>query len=93
LAHIDIFADKVKSSCHAIRAQIADLEFAALVFRADTCVDSDSHNVVLLGGERERLVLRSVNPHSATLVRDGGVNINDTGRRCGRLVSIFAADS
>jgi hypothetical protein len=56
LTYINIFANEVKSPRGAVGAQIADLQFATLVLRADTGVDSDSHNSVLRGRERNRLI-------------------------------------
>jgi hypothetical protein len=55
LAHVNVFADKIKSPRSAVGSEIAGLHFATLIFRADACVYCDSHVFVLRRDERERL--------------------------------------
>ena len=60
LADVNVFADKIKSPSRAVSSQIAQLHFAALVFRGDTGVYSDSHGAVPRDCERKQLTFRSL---------------------------------
>ncbi len=50
LAHINVFANEIKSPSRAVGPQIAHLQLAALVFSADARVYSYSHELDLLRG-------------------------------------------
>lgn len=56
VAHINIFADEVETSCGAVGSEVSELKFTTLVFGAHTGIYSDSHGSVLRRGERKRLL-------------------------------------
>jgi hypothetical protein len=55
LAHVNAFADQIKSSRPAVGPEIADLKLATLTFAAYPSLDFDSHASNLRGDEREQL--------------------------------------
>src|ERR1700730_11359686 len=52
LADINVFPNEVKSPRRAVGAEVAELQFTALVFSAHACVLGNSHGFVLRDGER-----------------------------------------